>query len=62
MAQCMSLLPSGQVTGFLGALSRVSWQAHEAVELATLQWVSWFSHHRLVELLGYIPPAEAKAN
>jgi hypothetical protein len=24
--------------------------------------VSWFNHHRLLEPLGYIPPAEAEAN
>jgi hypothetical protein len=23
--------------------------------------VSWFNHHRLLEPLGYIPPAEAEA-
>jgi len=34
----------------------------EAVELATLEWVSWFNHHRLLESIGYIPPAEAEAN
>ena len=34
----------------------------EAVELATLEWVSWFNHHRLLEPVGYIPPAEAEAN
>jgi len=28
------------------------------VELATLTWVSWLNHHRLMEPLGYIPPAE----
>jgi transposase InsO family protein len=32
------------------------------VEIATLNWVSWFNHHRLMEGLGYIPPAEAEAN
>jgi len=32
------------------------------VELATLEWVSWFNHHRLLEHIGYIPPAEAEAN
>jgi len=31
------------------------------VELATLEWVSWFNHHRLMESIGYIPPAEAEA-
>ena len=34
----------------------------EAVELATLQWVSWFNNQRLLEPIGYIPPAEAEAN
>ena len=34
----------------------------ESVELATLEWVSWFNHHRLLEPIGYIPPAEAEAN
>ncbi|BEP60029.1 hypothetical protein GmRootV213_05830 [Variovorax sp. V213] len=34
----------------------------EAVEFATLEWVSWFNHHRLLEPIGYIPPAEAEAN
>jgi len=34
----------------------------EAVELPTLEWGSWFNHHRLLEPIGYIPPAEAKAN
>jgi len=32
------------------------------VEFATLEWVSWFNHHRLLEPIGYIPPAEAEAN
>ena len=41
---------------------RGPWKTIEAVELATLEWVSWFNHHRLMEPLGYIPPAEAEAN
>jgi putative transposase len=41
---------------------RGPWKTREAVELATLEWVSWFNHHRLMEGLGYIPPAEAEAN
>jgi hypothetical protein len=32
------------------------------VELATLQWVHWFNHIRLLEPIGYIPPAEAEDN
>ncbi|TSJ91200.1 IS3 family transposase [Chitinimonas sp. BJB300] len=38
------------------------WKTGEAVELATLEWVAWFNHHRLLEPIGYIPPAEAEAN
>lgn len=41
---------------------RGPWRSKEAVELATLEWVSWFNHHRLLEPIGYIPPAEAEAN
>ncbi len=41
---------------------RGPWKTREAVEIATLTWVSWFNHHRLMEGLGYIPPAEAEAN
>ena len=41
---------------------RGPWKTREAVELATLEWVRWFNHHRLLEPIGYIPPAEAEAN
>ena len=41
---------------------RAPWKTKEAVELATLEWVSWFNSHRLLEPIGYIPPAEAEAN
>ena len=41
---------------------RGPWKTREAVELATLEWVSWFNHHRLLEPIGYVPPAEAEAN
>lgn len=41
---------------------RAPWKSKAAVELATLEWVSWFNHHRLLEPIGYIPPAEAEAN
>jgi len=41
---------------------RTPWKTKEAVELATLEWVSWFNHHRLMEPIGYIPPAEAEEN
>lgn len=41
---------------------RHPWKTKEAVEFVTLEWVSWFNHHRLLEPIGYIPPAEAEAN
>ena len=43
-------------------IHRRSWKTLEAVELATLEWVSWFNHHRLLEPIGYIPPAETEAH
>jgi transposase InsO family protein len=41
---------------------RAPWKTRAAVELATLEWVSWFNHHRLLEPIGYIPPAEAEVS
>ncbi len=41
---------------------RTPWKTKESVELATLQWVHWFNHIRLLEPLGYIPPDEAEEN
>ena len=40
---------------------RAPWKSFEAVELATLEWVDWFNHRRLMEPIGNIPPAEAEA-
>jgi transposase InsO family protein len=40
---------------------RGPWKNRESVELATLEWVAWFNHQRLLEPIGYIPPAEAEA-
>jgi putative transposase len=41
---------------------RAPWKTKESVELATLEWVAWFNHYRLLEPIGYIPPVEAEAN
>ena len=41
---------------------RAPWKTKESVELATLEWVSWFNNQRLLEPIGYVPPAEAEAN
>ena len=34
------------------------WRNLEDVEFATLEWVWWFNHHRLLEHIGYVPPVE----
>ena len=41
---------------------RAPWKTKESLELATLEWVSWFNQHRLLEPIGYIPPAKAEEN
>jgi transposase InsO family protein len=40
---------------------RGPWRSVAAVELATLAWVDWFNHRRLLEPIGHVPPAEAEA-
>lgn len=38
--------------------ARGPWQSIETVEYATLEWVDWFNKRRLLEPIGYVPPAE----
>jgi transposase InsO family protein len=40
---------------------RGPWKTRESVELATLEWVSWFNNQRRLEPIGYVPPAEYEA-
>ena len=40
---------------------RGPWRTLEAVEFATLDWVDWFNTRRLLEPIGYVPPAEYEA-
>ncbi len=40
---------------------RGPWRHLEAVEYATLEWVDWFNHRRLLEPIGNIPPVELEA-
>ena len=40
---------------------RGPWRHLEAVEFATLEWVDWFNTRRLLEPIGYVPPAEYEA-
>ncbi len=37
------------------------WRSIEDVEFATLTWVDWFNHRRLLEPIGNVPPAEFEA-
>jgi putative transposase len=34
------------------------WRTRSQLELAVVEYISWFNHHRLHEALGDIPPAE----
>jgi putative transposase len=34
------------------------WRNIDGVEFATLNWVDWFNNRRLLEPIGYVPPAE----
>ena len=38
------------------------WKNVDAVEFATLEWVHWFNNKRLLEPIGYLPPAEFELN
>ena len=40
---------------------RGPWKGIDEVEYATLEWVDWFNHRRLLEPIGYVPPAEYEA-
>ena len=40
---------------------RGPWRGLEPVEFATLDWVDWFNHRRILEPIGNRPPAEAEA-
>ena len=41
--------------------ARGPWRSLDAVEYATLEWVDWFNHRRLLEPIGNVPPAELEA-
>jgi putative transposase len=42
--------------------ARGPWRTVEDVELATLAWVDWFNHRRLMWPIGGVPPAEFEAH
>jgi putative transposase len=39
---------------------RGPWRSFETVEFATLEWIDWFNHRRLLEPIGNMLPAEAE--
>lgn len=41
---------------------RGPWRDQDHLEYATLEYVDWFNHRRLLEPNGHIPPAETEAN
>jgi putative transposase len=41
---------------------RGPWKGIDDVVFATLEWVDWFNHRRLLEPIGDVPPAEFEAN
>jgi transposase InsO family protein len=40
---------------------RGPWKGIDQVEYATLEWVDWFNHRRLLQPIGHVPPAEFEA-
>lgn len=43
-------------------IHRRSWPRREDVELATLAWVDWYNHRRLLSSIDYRTPAQAEAD
>jgi putative transposase len=40
---------------------RGPWKGIDDVEYATLEWVDWFNHRRLLQPIGNVPPADLEA-
>ena len=38
------------------------WRGLEDLEFATLKWVDWYNHRRILSTIGYVPPAEYEAS
>ncbi len=50
---------SPEKAGLLGVIRHNGpWRSIEEVEFATLEWVDWFNHRRLLEPIGNVPPVE----
>ena len=57
-ARLMRLLPDMRNEPEARRIAVTCVVAAACVELAVLEWVWWFNHRRLLEPLGYLPPAE----
>ena len=56
-------VPEGRLGDSLADPSRRGpWRHCEAVELATLRWMHWYSHRRRIEPPGRVPPVEFEAH
>lgn len=53
LAETINGLYKAEVIHHLGP-----WKGLEDVEFATLEWVAWYNSQRLMQPLGYVPPAE----
>ena len=53
LAETINGLYKSEVIHHLGP-----WKGLDDVEYATLEWVAWYNSQRLMEPLGYLPPAE----
>ena len=42
-------------------IHRRAWRSLQQVELATLNWVHWYNHQRLLGSIGYRSPTQAEA-
>ena len=54
--------PSSASTRQNSSEPRGRWRDRDQVEYATLEYVDWFNHRRLLEPIGNIPPAEREDN
>jgi putative transposase len=42
--------------------NRGPWRGLDDLELATLEWIDWWNHRRLLEPIGNVPPVEKEAD
>ncbi|MDO8884171.1 integrase core domain-containing protein, partial [Pseudotabrizicola sp.] len=55
LAECVIGLFKTEVINQIGP-----WKSIREVEWETLKWVDWYNNRRLLDPIGYVPPAEAE--